>query len=110
MNRERKVQKRLHKLNAHKPAPLTDMDMMIAQWLKGFNVDKEAGIKLLERLVEEVEERIEKGIYAFDESALKILLTGVPVGVGSEKVLRILEKAGALVVALENCIGYKGLG
>ena len=109
MNRERDVQKRLHKLNAHKPAPLTGMDMMMAQWLKGFNVNREAGIELLERLIEEVEERMEKGIYAFDETAPRILLTGVPIGIGSEKVLKILEEAGASVVALENCTGYKGL-
>lgn len=109
MNRERDVQKRLHKLNAHKPAPLTGMDLMLSQWLKGFNVDKEAGIELMERLITEVEERMEKGIYAFDENAPRILLTGVPIGVGSEKVLRILEEAGASVVALENCTGYKGL-
>ena len=109
MNRERKAMKRLHQLNAHKPAPLTGMDMMLAQWLKGFNVDKEAGIDLVERLIAEVEERMEKGIYAFDENAPRILLTGCPIGSGSEKALRILEESGASVVALENCTGYKGL-
>jgi len=109
MNRERKVMRRLHQLNAHKPAPLSGMDMMLAQWLKGFNVDKEAGIELIERLIKEVEERMEKGIYAFDEKAPRILLTGCPIGSGSEKVLRILEESGASVVALENCTGYKAL-
>ncbi len=82
---------------------------MLAQWLKGFNIDKEAGIELLERLIDEVEERMEKGIYAFDENAPRILLTGTPIGSGSEKVLKILEESGASVVALENCTGYKGL-
>lgn len=109
MNRERKAMKRLHQFNAHRPAPLTGIDMMQAQWLKGFNVDKVAGIELIEKLIKEVEERIEKGIFAFDESAPRILLTGCPVGSGSEKVLRILEESGASVVALENCTGYKGL-
>lgn len=110
MNRERIAMKRLHKLNAHKPAPLSGMDMMIAQWLKGFNVDKEAGIELIEKLIVEVEERMEKGIYAYDENAPRILLTGCPTGVGgADKVLRELEDAGAAVVALENCTGYKGL-
>lgn len=92
MNRERNAMKRLHKLNAHKPAPMTGMDMMLAQWLKGFNIDKEAGILLIERVIKEVEEQMSKGIYAFDEKALKIL-----------------EESGASVVALENCTGYKGL-
>jgi benzoyl-CoA reductase/2-hydroxyglutaryl-CoA dehydratase subunit BcrC/BadD/HgdB len=109
MNRERIAMKRLHELNTHKPAPLTGMDMMLAQWLKGFNVDKEAGIELIERLIAEVEARMEKGIYAFNENAPRILLTGCPIGSGSEKVLKILEESGASVVALENCTGYKGL-
>lgn len=110
MNRERNAMKKLHKLNAHKPAPLKGMDMMLAQWLKGFNVDKEYGISLIERLIEEVEDRIEKGIFAYDESAPRILLTGCPVGAGgADKVLRALDEAGASVVALENCTGYKGL-
>jgi benzoyl-CoA reductase/2-hydroxyglutaryl-CoA dehydratase subunit BcrC/BadD/HgdB len=109
MNRERRAMKRLHQLNAHKPAPMTGMDMMLAQWLKGFNVDKEAGIEIIEKLIEEVEAQMEKGIYAFDEKAPRILLTGCPLGSGSEKVLKILEESGASVVALENCTGYKGL-
>ncbi len=109
MNRERDVMKRLHKLNAHKPAPLTGMDMMLAQWLKGFNVDKEHGIDLIERLIKETEGLMEKGLYAFDENAPRILLTGCPIGSGSEKVLKVLEECGASVVALENCTGYKGL-
>lgn len=109
MNRERSVMKRLHKLNAHKPAPLSGMDMMLAQWLKGFNIDKEAGIAIIEKLIAEVEENMQKGQYAFDEKAPRILLTGCPIGAGSEKVLKILEESGASVVALENCTGYKGL-
>ena len=110
MNRERMAMRNLHKLNAHKPAPLSGMDMMTAQWLKGFNVDKEAGIELIEKLIAEVEERMAKGIYAYDENAPRILLTGCPTGAGgADKVLRALEEAGAAVVALENCTGYKGL-
>lgn len=110
MNRERSVMKRLHELNSHKPAPLSGMDMMLSQWLKGFNVDRETGIDLIERLIAEVEDQMEKGIYAFDKSAQRILLTGCPVGVGgADKVLKALEEAGASVVALENCTGYKGL-
>ena len=109
MNRERDVMKRLHKLNAVKPAPLSGMDMMKAQWLKSFNVNKEEGIQLVENLISEVEERIENGIYAFEEDTPRILLTGCPIGIGSEKLLQAIEESGASVVALENCTGYKGL-
>ncbi len=109
MNRERRAMRKLHQLNAHKPAPLTGMDMMLAQWLKGFNVDKEAGIEIVERLISQVEAQIEKGISPFTVDTPRILLTGCPIGSGSEKVLKIIEESGASVVALENCTGYKGL-
>ena len=37
----------------------------------------------------------------------RILLTGTPVGFGSEKVLRFIDEGGASVVVMENCSGYK---
>lgn len=108
-NRERKVMKDLHELNRVKPAPLSGKDMMMAQWLKGFNVDKEAGIKTIEDLIDETKAMIDRGESPFTKDTPRILLTGVPIGAGSEKVLDILEESGASVVALENCTGYKGL-
>ena len=109
VNRERDVMKRLHQLNAHKPAPLTGMDMMKAQWIKGFNVDKEAGIEMIEALIQEVEENLETLQAVMGQEGPRILLTGVPVGIGSDKVIRLIEEGGGRVVALENCTGYKGL-
>jgi benzoyl-CoA reductase/2-hydroxyglutaryl-CoA dehydratase subunit BcrC/BadD/HgdB len=108
-NRERKVMKDLHELNRVKPAPLSGKDMMMAQWLKGFNVDKESGIQLMENLIKETEEMINNGQSPYTVDTPRILLTGVPIGAGSEKVLEVLEESGASVVALENCTGYKGL-
>ncbi len=108
-NRERQVMKDLHELNRVKPAPLSGKDMMMAQWLKGFNIDKEAGIKIIEDLIEETKHMINRGESPFTKETPRILLTGVPIGSGSEKVLDILEESGASVVALENCTGYKGL-
>ncbi len=70
--------KRLHKLNAHKPPPLTGMDLMLAQWLKGFNIDKEAGIELLERLIDEVEERMEKAYMPLMKMHLEFFLQVLP--------------------------------
>jgi benzoyl-CoA reductase/2-hydroxyglutaryl-CoA dehydratase subunit BcrC/BadD/HgdB len=40
-------------------------------------------------------------------SGPRILLTGVPVGLGSEKVVRLIEEANARVVCFETCGGYK---
>lgn len=109
MNKERDVMRRLHKLNAHKPAPLSGTDMMMAQWLKGFNIDREAGLQLMEQLICELEAMVKEGKSPFTVDAPRILLTGCPVGAGSEKVLKIIEEAGGSVVVLENCTGYKSI-
>jgi benzoyl-CoA reductase/2-hydroxyglutaryl-CoA dehydratase subunit BcrC/BadD/HgdB len=41
--------------------------------------------------------------------APRVLLTGCPVGLGTEKVIRLTEELGANIVAMENCSGYKTL-
>jgi benzoyl-CoA reductase/2-hydroxyglutaryl-CoA dehydratase subunit BcrC/BadD/HgdB len=38
---------------------------------------------------------------------LRVLLTGVPLVHGAERVLELIENAGAVVVAMENCTGLK---
>jgi benzoyl-CoA reductase/2-hydroxyglutaryl-CoA dehydratase subunit BcrC/BadD/HgdB len=40
-------------------------------------------------------------------SRVRVLMTGVPVVHGAERVLEIIEDAGGLVVAMENCTGLK---
>lgn len=109
VNRERQVLKELHELCKHKPAPLTGLELVTTLWLKGFNIQKEKGIKMVEELIAEVKELMLQGVYPVQESAPRILVTGVPVGLGSEKVIRLLEECGGSVVVLENCSGYKSL-
>jgi benzoyl-CoA reductase/2-hydroxyglutaryl-CoA dehydratase subunit BcrC/BadD/HgdB len=38
---------------------------------------------------------------------IRVLLTGVPLVHGAERVLELIEQAGAVVVAMENCTGLK---
>ncbi len=40
-------------------------------------------------------------------SRVRVLLTGVPLVHGAERVLELIEDAGAIVVAMENCTGLK---
>ena len=40
-------------------------------------------------------------------SPVRVLLTGVPIVHGAERVLEIIENAGAVVVCMENCTGLK---
>ncbi|ABO49812.1 2-hydroxyglutaryl-CoA dehydratase, D-component [Desulforamulus reducens MI-1] len=109
MNRERSAMRNLHATTKVKPAPITGVDLLVSVWTKGFNINKEDGITLVEQLTAEIEELTAKGISPFTNETPRILLTGCPVGFGSEKVVRLLEESGASVVAFENCSGYKAL-
>jgi len=107
VNKERVAMRKLHELNKVDPAPLSGLDMLTSLWMKGFNVDVEQGIELIDQLVEEVEDIVRQGASPFAAGTPRILLTGCPVGLGSEKVLRLLEENGGSVVCLENCSGFK---
>jgi benzoyl-CoA reductase/2-hydroxyglutaryl-CoA dehydratase subunit BcrC/BadD/HgdB len=106
-NRERKALKELHELNRLDPAPMTGLDLLTTIFVKGFNVDKEEGTGLINQLAEEVSDIAGRGISPFAKGTPRILLTGCPVGIGSEKVVRLLEECGGSVVCFESCSGIK---
>lgn len=102
LNRERTALKRVFDLNQQVPAPFSGMEMLTIAHNRGFYPDKEELIGLLEGIAcaaasEPVREK----------EGPRLLLTGVPVGLGSEKVIRLAEELGAVVVCQENCTSYK---
>lgn len=108
MNRKRMAKKAIMDLNKQIPAPLSGSLMLEILEKTGSLVDKEKGIRLMEEVLEEVgkgtfERRNDNG-----ENRKRILLTGVPVGIGSDKVVKLVEQSSADVIAFENCSGYKG--
>lgn len=106
VNREKKILKEICDLNKLSPPPISGIDLLTVTWSSGFAHDKEEEIQMLETLKDKLEPMgIKRGL------ALKprILLTGCPVGLGSEKVVCLVDELGATVVAMENCSGYKTL-
>ncbi|MCP3944331.1 MAG: 2-hydroxyacyl-CoA dehydratase [Desulfobacteraceae bacterium] len=107
LNRERRAKKRLMDVAKAKPSPLTGTQMVEILFKTGFFADKETGIDLMNEISDECETLIERGDSPYTKETPRILLTGVPIGLGSDKVVKILEDSGASVVAFENCSGYK---
>ena len=107
MNRERNAKKALMDLNRKNPAPLSGSQLLEIMFKVGFLADKEKGISLMREVVEEASNGNTLSGNRMDPSAKRILLTGVPVGLGSDKVVKVLEQSGASVVAFEDCSGYK---
>lgn len=108
-NQERKAKKALMDLAKMKPSPISGIELLTVMFKTGFFMDKRMGMTLLKEMVEEFHEKAERGESPFQPKAPRILITGVPVGLGSEKVVRLIEKAGANVVCFENCSGYRSI-
>lgn len=107
MNRYRKARKALMDVNRAKPAPLSGSRLLEIMFKVGFLADIEKGIQVVEAVAAEAKNGALRSERVGNKSAKRILLTGVPVGLGSDKVVKILEQSGADVVAFENCSGYK---
>ncbi len=106
MNRERRAKKALMDLNKATPALMSGSLLLEILFRVGFLADKEKGIHLMETITADIKnasfERKDTPV-----ARKRILLSGVPVGIGSDKVVKIVEQAGADVVTFENCSGYK---
>ncbi|MCG8683881.1 MAG: 2-hydroxyacyl-CoA dehydratase family protein [Desulfobacterales bacterium] len=107
LNRERRALKRLMDVTKAKPSPLTGMELIEILFKIGFFADKEKGIDLINEIADACESLVTKGETPYTVKTPRILMTGVPVGLGSDKVIKIIEESGANVVAFENCSGYK---
>ncbi|MDP3014221.1 MAG: double-cubane-cluster-containing anaerobic reductase, partial [Candidatus Subteraquimicrobiales bacterium] len=108
-NKERKAKKTLMDLAKAKPSPISGMELLTIKFKTGFFMDKKLGIDMVYQFVEEFQKRALQGESPFNPDTPRVLLTGVPVGIGSEKVVRLIEKAGANVVCFENCSGYRSV-
>lgn len=107
-NREKQALKEVSDLNQSDPPPLSGLDLLTVIWSSGFTFDREEIVDKLNDLKEKIiSAQKEKDNSA--SSKPRVLLTGCPVGLGSEKVITLVEELGANVVAMENCTGYKTL-
>ena len=103
-NRFRRALKSVLDLAKRKPSPLSGMQLMEIAHRASFVPDWDKASELLEDIAREVGA---DGESPFAESAPRILLTGVPIGLGSHKVVQLMEECGASVVCLDNCSCYK---
>ncbi len=107
MNRKRMARKAIMDLNKFDPAPLSGSMLLEILSKTGFLADKEKGIDLMNEVVAAVGNGTFRPEVRQGSNRKRILLTGVPVGMGSDKVVKIVEQSGGDVVAFENCSGYK---
>jgi benzoyl-CoA reductase/2-hydroxyglutaryl-CoA dehydratase subunit BcrC/BadD/HgdB len=64
-------------------------------------------VPILEAVLEKLEQRVAAGIVFGRPDAPRVMVSGCPVGGDATKIFRIIEEAGAVVVALDACSGMK---
>ena len=107
MNRERRALKNLFDLSKNPRPPYSGMELVEISFKTSFLPDKEDSIKYLEALYEDGLKMLAEGQSPVPEGARRLMLTGVPTGMGSHKVIKLAEDLGAVIVVMDNCTGYK---
>ena len=102
-SRLRQALKKVLDLARRRPSPLRGLDLLDICFRASFMPDYEQAIRLLEAIHAELQD----APAAVAADAPRILLTGVPTGMGSHKVVQLLEECGASVVCIDNCTCYK---
>ena len=101
MNRERRLRRELATLMKSEAPPLTGRQLLdFKSIISCIDSDLEQYAKAIKIF------KSQKGNSGTD-SAVRVLLTGVPVVHGAERVLDIIESHGGLVVCMDNCTGLK---
>ena len=109
MNRERGLRRQLAELMVLETPPLTGRQLLdLKSIISGVEADLQQYERALERYgranakAPDHASRITK-----TPSPVRVLLTGVPLVHGAERVLELIEGSGAVVVCMENCTGLK---
>ncbi|MHB0997661.1 MAG: double-cubane-cluster-containing anaerobic reductase [Armatimonadota bacterium] len=100
MNQERALRRKLSELMRSDAPPLTGRELLeLKSSISGISADFEQYEKVIELLTDRKSEA--------NASKVRVLLTGVPIVHGAERVVDIIEGHGGLIVSMENCTGVK---
>lgn len=107
LNTERRLMQELSGLAKSDPVPISGMDMLKLMWGRNFVFDREEFADQIREMITLIKESAAAGKSAFPKGSKRIAVTGVPTGMGAEKVIRIIEECGAAVVYIDSCAGMK---
>ena len=101
MNRERQLRRELAALMKSQSPPLTGRQLLeFKSNISGISADFEQYDKAIKFFKSQKAD-------CRKDSQVRVLMTGVPIVHGAERVLDIIESHGGLVVCMDNCTGLK---
>jgi benzoyl-CoA reductase/2-hydroxyglutaryl-CoA dehydratase subunit BcrC/BadD/HgdB len=107
VNAKRTALHRLSSLRRAEPTPISGLDALLANQV--FFYDNPTRFtESVNKLCDEVEQRVEEKMGVFPEKTPRILLSGCPQAVPNWKLPMIAETSGAVIVGEESCVGERG--
>ena len=106
-NIERTLLKELYELSMMTPPPITGLRQLQILFGSQFKFNWDEKVAEIRGAIDGIKEAYNAGERPVPESAPRILVTGCPMGGVTEKVVKVIEDAGAAVVVFENCTGAK---
>jgi benzoyl-CoA reductase/2-hydroxyglutaryl-CoA dehydratase subunit BcrC/BadD/HgdB len=101
MNRERKLRRQLAALMKSQSPPLTGRQLLeFKSIISGICADLKQYDEAIKFFKSQKADNIK-------DSSVRVMMTGVPIVHGAERVLDIIESHGGLVVCMDNCTGLK---
>lgn len=106
VNDKRRALQRIAAARAASPAPISGRDALLATQV-AFYDDVPRFTQAMNRLADELDERVAAGVGAAPKGAKRVLVTGTPMALPNWKLHSIIEKAGGVVVGEEMCTGSR---
>lgn len=105
-NAKRKALQRLSSLRAAAPAPISGLDALLVNQVSFYD-DPLRFTEKVNKLCNELEDRVKEGVGVASAGAPRVLLSGSPMAIPNWKIHSIIEGSGAVVVGEESCVGER---
>lgn len=108
-NTGRALMTEIHRCRKHHPVPIMGLDLVGITTTFGYCADRNDYNKKLSVILEELKRRIREKEFACSPDRPRILWTGLGNSLGCDKVLKLVEDCGGVVVCQEGCGGITRL-
>jgi benzoyl-CoA reductase/2-hydroxyglutaryl-CoA dehydratase subunit BcrC/BadD/HgdB len=107
VNAKRKAVKRLAGIRAADPAPISGLDALLVNQVFFYD-DPIRFTDSVNKLCDELEDRVKNGIGVFAQGTTRVLVSGCPMAVPNWKLPMLIESSKAVIVGEESCVGERG--
>ncbi|MCG2740324.1 MAG: 2-hydroxyacyl-CoA dehydratase family protein [Syntrophaceae bacterium] len=107
VNAKRRAVKRLAGIRAADPAPISGLDALLVNQVFFYD-DPIRFTDSVNKLCDELEDRVKNGIGVFAQGTTRVLVSGCPMAVPNWKLPMLIESSKAVIVGEESCVGERG--